>query len=130
MSKLSKKYSQSSIERTKKLIKSNPKTIKKCNQNDFKRFISTTSVTEYGEIAEKNLYNINFDIISKKEVYDSFYAIYTNLEDNTEDIVKINLRRWEIEESFRIMKTDFKARPAYLKRDDRIKTHFITCFHS
>lgn len=61
-------------------------------------------------------------------MYDGFYAVCTNLEDEAAEIAKINHKRWEIEECFRIMKTDFKARPVYLKRDDRIKTHFTTCF--
>lgn len=118
------------IERAEKLIKNNPKSIKKQNQNDFKRLISTTSVTEDGEIAKNNIHSINYDLINKEEIYDGFYAVCTNLEDNAEEIVKINHRRWEIEESFRILKTDFKARPVYLKRDDRIKAHFTTCFLS
>ena len=66
----------------------------------------------------------------KVEEYDGFYAVCTTLEDDISEIIKINKRRWEIEESFRILKTDFKARPVYLKRDDRIKAHFTTCFLS
>ena len=54
----------------------------------------------------------------------------TNLEDDVEEIIKINKRRWEIEESFRIMKSEFKSRPVYLSREDRIKAHFLTCFLS
>ena len=60
--------------------------------------------------------------------YDGLYAVCTNLEDNVEDIIKINHNRWEIEESFRIMKSEFKSRPVFLSREDRIKAHFITCF--
>lgn len=61
-------------------------------------------------------------------MYDGFYAVCTNLEGNPEEIVKINKRRWEIEECFRIMKCDFAARPVYVKRRERILAHFITCF--
>ena len=57
-----------------------------------------------------------------------FYAVCTDLEDDPEAIVKVNKKRWEIEECFRIMKTDFEARPVYVKRQDRILAHFITCF--
>ena len=60
--------------------------------------------------------------------YDGLYAVCTNLEDSIEDIIKVNRRRWEIEESFRIMKTDFKSRPVYHSRDEMIKAHFMTCF--
>lgn len=63
-------------------------------------------------------------------MFDGFYAVCTTLEDDVSEIIKVNKRRWEIEESFRILKTDFKARPVYLKRDDRIKAHFTTCFLS
>ena len=59
------------------------------------------------------------------------HAVCTNLETTSaEEIVRINKKRWEIEECFRIMKTEFSARPIYLQREDRIKAHFITCFAS
>ena len=60
--------------------------------------------------------------------YDGIYAVCTNLEDSVEDIIRVNRRRWEIEESFRIMKSEFKARPVYLSKDNRIEAHFATCF--
>ena len=69
-------------------------------------------------------------MIDQEAIYDGFYAVCTNLEDDTSEIIKINKRRWEIEECFRIMKTEFKARPVYLQRDDRITAHFTTCFIS
>ena len=116
------------IERAKKLIETNPDAIKKCNQNDYKRFVKNTSVTQDGEIASLDVLDINLDVIAKEELYDGFYAVCTNLEDDATEIAKINHNRWEIEECFRLMKTDFKARPVYLKRDDRIKAHFTTCF--
>lgn len=65
-----------------------------------------------------------------EEMFDGFYGVCTNLEDDARRITEINSRRWEIEECFRIMKSEFKARPVYLSRDDRIKAHFITCFIS
>lgn len=120
----------SQIERAQKKIDSNPTKIGKPRQNDYKRFIKTTTCTKNGEIATKKLYNINKDIIAKEEVYDGFYGICTNLEDDVSEIIKINKQRWQIEECFRIMKSEFKARPVYLSRDDRIQAHFITCFIS
>lgn len=120
----------SQIERAKEAI--NNKTIKleKCNQNDYKRFVNKTSITKNGEIAEEKVYSINNKLIEKEEKFDGFYGICTNLEDNAEEIIKVNKRRWEIEECFRIMKSEFKARPVYLSRDDRITAHFTTCFLS
>ncbi|MFA5576324.1 MAG: IS1634 family transposase [Tissierellaceae bacterium] len=116
------------LERASKLIKNRKADIKKKNQNDFRRFISSTNVTKDGEIAENTIYSIDIDMVAKEEVYDGFYAVCTNLEDDATEITKINHRRWEIEECFRIMKSEFKARPVYLSRDDRIKAHFATCF--
>ncbi len=116
------------IERAQKTIASNPRKIKKCNQNDYKRFIKKTNCTSDGEVAEKEIYNIDTDLILKEESFDGFYGVCTNLDDHASEIIKVNHRRWEIEECFRIMKSEFKARPVYLSRDDRIKAHFATCF--
>ncbi len=116
------------LERASKLIEERPKSVNKKNQNDFKRFISSTNVTKDGEIADKVIYSINQDAIAKEEMYDGFYAVCTNLDEDASVITKINHRRWEIEECFRIMKSEFKARPVYLSRDDRIQAHFTTCF--
>lgn len=116
------------LQRANKLIKNRSKDVHKSNQNDYKRFISSINVTEDGELADKAFYYINNDIIAGEEIYDGFYGVCTNLEDEAPSIIKINHRRWEIEECFRIMKSDFKARPAYVKRDERIKAHFTTCY--
>lgn len=118
------------IERAQKAIETNSIKLEKCNQNDYKRFVSRTSLTKDGEIADKKILSLNLEQIEKEEQYDGFYGVCTNLDDDAEEIIKINQRRWEIEESFRIMKSEFKARPIYLSRDDRIIAHFTTCFLS
>jgi len=120
----------SQIERAQKVIDSNPKSIGKPKQNDFKRFIKKTTCTKDGEIAEKNFYDIDSDVIENEMMFDGFYGVCTNLEDSASEVIKVNHRRWEIEECFRIMKSEFKARPVYLSRDDRIIAHFTTCFVS
>ena len=120
----------SQIERAKKAIENNNIKLDKCNQNDYKRFVTRTNITNDGEIAEKKKLSLNTEQIKKEEKFDGFYGVCTNLEDNAEEIIKINQRRWEIEECFRIMKSEFKARPVYLQRDDRITAHFTTCFLS
>ena len=102
----------------------------KHGQNDFHRFIKRTSVTEDGEIAERQVYDIDQAAVDKEAAFDGFYAVITNLDDDAEDIIAVNHGRWEIEESFRIMKSEFEARPVYLSRDDRILAHFLTCFIS
>jgi transposase len=118
------------IIRAAKLLDSNPTSLNKHRQNDYKRFIAKAMVTTEGEVAKHELYSLDQDTIAKEEAYDGFYAVCTNLEDDATTIAKINHNRWEIEECFRLLKTDFKARPVYLSRDDRIKAHFTTCFLS
>lgn len=124
------KIRNAQIERAQKALDENPAITKKAHQNDYKRFITKTNCTPDGEIAEKEIYNINTELIHKEEIYDGFYAVCTNLEDDASEIIKVNNRRWEIEECFRIMKSEFKARPVYLKRSERILAHFTTCFIS
>jgi transposase len=115
------------IERAKKLIEK-PSSADKRSQNDAKRFIKKTPFTNDGEIANRAMYELDEAAIADEARYDGFYAVCTNLDDDPADIAKINHDRWEIEESFRIMKSEFEARPVYLQRDDRIEAHFLTCF--
>ena len=116
------------IERAKKIIENNPKKIGKAKQNDPKRFIETINTTSSGEIAEETHYSINQSIIDEESKYDGLYAVCTNLEDDVQDIIKVNHKRWEIEESFRIMKSEFNARPVFHSNEDAIKAHFLICF--
>jgi transposase len=118
------------IERAKKSIETNNVTRKGKNQNDYRRFIDSINSTDNGEVAENTIYSINEEVIKEEEKYDGFYALTTNLIGNIDEILKITKGRWEIEESFRIMKSDFLARPINLSREDRIKAHFMTCFIS
>ena len=83
-----------------------------------------------GEIAEKCIYRLDQDKIDNESRYDVFYAVITNLDCNVKEIIRMNQQRWEIEENFRIMKTEFEARSVYVQRDDRIKAHFLTCYLS
>ena len=117
------------IERAKKYLE-HPSKYDKHSATDAKRFIKKTSVTKDGKVAEKASYELNTNTIMEEARYDGFYAVCTNLDDDPAEIAKINYDRWEIEESFRIMKSEFEARPVYLHRDDRIKAHFLTCFIS
>lgn len=118
------------IERAERILAIPGRKRKGKNQNDPMRFIKKTSITAEGEIAEKQVYGLDEEQIQKEEMYDGFYAVITNLEGDVSEIIRINKQRWEIEESFRIMKTEFEARPVYVRRDDRIKAHFMTCYIS
>ncbi len=118
------------LERARKLIDGKVKKRKGKNQNDPARFVKETKYTDDGEIADKISYELDQDKIDEEAKYDGFYAVITNLEDNVEEILRINKQRWEIEENFRIMKTDLESRPVYVRRDDRIKAHFLICYIS
>lgn len=117
------------IERAQKILESGG-TLKKNrkNPNDPARFITTIQTTKNGEVAEETYQTLNLKAIEEEQKYDGFYGVVTNLEDRVSTVIQINKRRWEIEECFRIMKTDFRARPVYLQREDRIKAHFLICF--
>ena len=116
------------IERARKFIENNPKKIGKAKQNDPKRFIETINTTSNGDVAEEIHYSINQNIIDEEAKYDGLYAVCTNLEDDVQDIIKVNHKRWEIEESFRIMKSEFNARPVFHSNEEAIKAHFLICF--
>ncbi|HHQ6204598.1 TPA: IS1634 family transposase [Clostridioides difficile] len=124
------KIRNAQIDRAKKMIQSSDKTRKGKGSNDPARFIQRTSVTEDGEIAQKNIYQLDEAKILEESMYDGFYAVVTNLEGDIREIININKQRWEIEENFRIMKSEFEARPVFVRREDRIKAHFLTCFIS
>ena len=117
----------SQIERAKIAATKNQSTVHK-NQNSSSRFLKEISYTDNGEVASEKEILLDEERIIEEERYDGFYAVCTTLNDDIKDIVAINKRRWEIEESFKIMKSEFKARPVYLQKDNRIKAHFLTCF--
>ena len=124
------KIRNTQIDRAKKMIQSSDKTRKGKGSNDPARFIQRTAVTEDCEIAQKNIYELDKAKILEESMYDGFYAVITNLEGDIREIININKQRWEIEENFRIMKSEFEARPVFVRREDRIKAHFLTCFIS
>jgi len=126
-----KQIRQGQINRAIKLVESGDCKRRNKTPNDPKRFISMQSVTSDGELCSKVLSSIDESRIADEAMYDGFYAVCTNEADLTiPDILKVNKQRWQIEECFRIMKTEFKARPVYLRNEDRIRAHFLTCFIS
>ena len=123
------KIREGQVERAESLIRSGQYKRRGKSQNDPQRFIYCEKVTEHGETDLKEVAFIDTSAIMDEARYDGLYAICTNLEDeSTEELLRINRQRWQIEECFRIMKTEFRARPVYLRDEDRIKAHFITCF--
>lgn len=128
-----KRYQQSirekQIERAMKKMESADRLTKK-RANDPARFITATHITPDGEIANDAKYTLDDEQINKEAIYDGFYGVCTNLESTADEIVQINHRRWEIEETFRILKSEMRARPVFVRNDARIKAHFLTCFLS
>lgn len=115
------------VARAEKIVNGSGRKRRGKNQNDPARFIRKDAVTAEGEAAETILWSIDEERIREEEKYDGFYAVITDLEDDPCEIIRINRQRWEIEDNFRIMKTEFEARPVYVRRDDRIRAHFLTC---
>ena len=123
------KIREGQIERARKMITSDGKIKKnRKNQNDPSRFIETVHVTSDAEVAENIVATLNTEAIAEEEKYDGFYAVITDIEDDPAQIIAINKRRWQIEECFRIMKTEFRSRPVYVSTEKAIKAHFLTCF--
>lgn len=115
------------IERAKKLLKDlDPDTYKK-GPHDVTRFIRRTSKTKSGETAA-DLYEIDQNVIDEEEKYDGYYAIATNLDDPAKDVIQVSSQRYRIEDCFRIMKTNFNARPIYHHNRERIIAHFMVCY--
>lgn len=116
------------VERAKKMIQSGSTKKQRKNPNDPARFIGTQAATEEGEVAKIVKY-LDEDKISTEEQYDGLYAVCTDLlDDDVNAILKVSEGRWQIEECFRVLKTDFSARPVYLHDENRIKAHFLICF--
>lgn len=115
------------IERAKKLLKNlDPQSYKK-GPNDVTRFIKRTSKSKSNDTVY-DAYELDMELIRQEEMYDGFYAIATNLDDDAKTIIEINEGRYKIEECFRIMKTDFSARPVHHRKDNRIVAHFMICY--
>ncbi len=119
---------QGQIDRAKEQLNNGKLKKTKRNPNDPARFFKRVDTTENGEVAKETYYSLDEEMILNEQQYDGFYGVVTNLEADVTDIIAINKRRWQIEECFRVMKTEFKARPVYLSRQDAIKSHFLTCF--
>ena len=105
-----------------------PSSLKKKRPNDPARFIQDYPLTAEGELAERTIYELDLEKVEQEARFDGFYAVCTNLEATPSEILAVNKQRWQIEEAFRTLKSEFKARPVYLQREDRILAHFMTCF--
>lgn len=120
---------QQQIDRALKSIKNGTARRKKKSPCDASRFIAETHYTDSAEVAGNTEYTLDIEAIEKEARFDGFYALCSNLEEESAvEIIRANSQRWEIEDMFRTLKTEFESRPVYLRRNDRIIAHFITCF--
>ena len=123
-----KEIREKQIERAQAMLSNGKHKKNRKNPNDPARFIDSEAVTKDGEVADI-LYFLDEEKIAQEAAYDGLYAVCTDLfDDKPESILKISESRWQIEACFRIMKTDFSARPVYVQREDRIQAHFLVCF--
>ena len=115
------------VERAKKLLcLKDPEEIKK-GPNDVRRFLKRTVEGKTKEETEVK-YSLDLEKIAEEEKYDGYYAVATNLDDKAKDILKVAHKRYKIEDCFRVMKTNFDARPVYHRKAERIRAHFIICY--
>lgn len=120
---------EAQIERAVKKM-DNPSKLNQVNQQDSRRFIKSEHMTSDGDLCDVVVNSLDEEKIDQEAKYDGFYAVVTNLEAEPYEIAEIIYRRWQIEDCFRIMKSEFEARPVYLQKDNRIEAHFLTCFLS
>ncbi len=118
------------VERAKKMVENGKRKTQRRNPNDPARFVAKMAATPDGEKTDIHYY-LDEEKIAEEEKYDGLYAVCTDLlDDDPGEILRVSEGRWQIESCFRTMKTDFSARPVYVRREDRIKAHFLTCFLS
>lgn len=121
---------QAQVDRAKTMVKNGSFKKNRKNPNDPARFVGKGAITKEGKAADIYYY-LDEERIAEEAKYDGLYAVCTDLlDDPVGDILKVSEGRWQIEECFRIMKTDFAARPVFVQRDERIKAHFLICFLS
>ena len=118
------------LERAGKAIEKGGARLANRRSTDYRRFISQASYTPDGELAPMTSYTLDMEMVQQEERFDGYYGVCTDLSDDDPAILKYNGFRWKVEDCFRVLKTDFEARPVFLRRDDRIRAHFLTCFLS
>src|SRR5574344_434761 len=115
------------IERAKVMLKNlDPETYKK-SPNDVTRFIKRNTATKSGE-KTTDQYILNQEVIEEEEKYDGYYAVATSLDDSARDIIEVSSKRYKIEDCFRVMKTNFSARPIFHQTKEHVTAHFMMCY--
>lgn len=122
------KIREAKIKRAEKLLKAPGKISRTNNQRDPRYYIKQTACGNDGRPAGTG-YVLDEEKICEDRKLDGFYAVVTDLEDEEiSTVIEVNRQRWEIEECFRIMKSELKTRPVYVRREDAIQGHLLICF--
>lgn len=120
---------EKAVAKARDLIK-NPASYTKTTSYGCTVYINNVSFSkDTGEIVNGKELTINEQKIAEEAQYDGYYAIVTSekeLSDN--EIRDIYKGLWEIEESFKIIKSEFKTRPVFVSNEDHIQAHFLICF--
>ena len=127
--KKQKKDRDKAIAKAKELI-SNPGKYTRATSVGAAGYINNIKFSkETGEIPDGLLLSLNEARIQEEEKYDGYYSIVTSEKHLSDtEIRDIYKGLWEIEESFKIIKSEFKARPVYVKKDEHVEAHFLICF--
>lgn len=115
------------VSRANKIIK-DKNTKSRQSQQDPRHYVTTVHKTKKGEKAVKVEMALDIDTIRQEEMLDGFYAYGTSLDDEAVDVLRIRSFHHEIEHLFRTTKAFLDARPVYVSRQDRIRSHFLICF--
>ena len=118
---------QKQLEEATRWLNRDPDSLKK-GPNDIRRFIKTLSVTQDGELATNKSNEIDNEVVTREMMFHGFYAVATSLDKPAKDILDINASRWRIEQSFRILKSDFDSRPVFVSTPEHIRAHFLICY--
>lgn len=117
------------IEKAKSLIK-NPQQYNRSTSYGAAGYINNISFSKTtGEIVNGTSLELNQSKIDEESQYDGYYAIVTSELDMPDaDMRNIYKGLWEIEESFKIIKSEFKARPVFVKTEEHVNAHFLICY--
>ena len=108
----------------------NPANYTKATSQGCTAYINHISFSkDTGEIANGKELSINEEKIAEEALYDGYYSIVTSEKElSDKEIRDIYKGLWEIEESFKIIKSEFKTRPVFVSTEDHIQAHFLICF--
>lgn len=117
------------IARAEDLI-SHPKKYDRISSAGSKAYVKNIAFNkETGEIIDGRMLSLDYEKIAEEEKYDGYYSIVTSeLEITDKELREIYRGLSRIEDTFKVSKTEFEARPVYVWTNEHIDAHFATCF--